>query len=104
MSYDEQLKDQRWQYVRARVLERDNWECKKCRSLKDLQVHHLRYEKGRKAWEYNDSDLLTLCDSCHKKTHIDDGSLYVDPLTKKLDEFVIVTQGWLAYMKSKFNG
>lgn len=67
--YKDQLNDPRWHYVKNRVLERDKWQCKKCRSEHNLQVHHLKYLKGFMAWDYNDSYLTTLCDSCHQKAH-----------------------------------
>jgi 5-methylcytosine-specific restriction endonuclease McrA len=34
-----------------------------------LQVHHKRYIESLKVWEYDDNDLITLCKSCHIKTH-----------------------------------
>ncbi len=34
-----------------------------------LNVHHKRYIIGKKAWEYDDSDLVTLCEHCHSKVH-----------------------------------
>lgn len=34
-----------------------------------LQVHHKHYIIGRKAWEYEDEVLVTLCQDCHSKVH-----------------------------------
>lgn len=34
-----------------------------------LQVHHKRYIENRDAWEYDDSDLVTLCKECHLLIH-----------------------------------
>lgn len=34
-----------------------------------LSVHHKRYMIGNYAWEYEDDDLVTLCQSCHSKVH-----------------------------------
>ena len=34
-----------------------------------LTVHHKRYIVGKKAWEYEDEDLVTLCQRCHSKIH-----------------------------------
>lgn len=31
-----------------------------------LHVHHRFYEKNKNPWEYDNSALITLCDSCHK--------------------------------------
>lgn len=69
MAYEEQLKTSEWQYVRQRVMERDRFRCQECKTERNLQVHHKYYTKGLKAWEYNDSALVTLCDKCHKFEH-----------------------------------
>lgn len=34
-----------------------------------LQVHHKRYIENRDVWEYDDSDLVTLCKECHSVIH-----------------------------------
>jgi hypothetical protein len=36
-----------------------------------LNVHHKVYRENKLAWEYPDSDLITLCWSCHEKMHKD---------------------------------
>lgn len=100
--YEEQLKDQRWYYVRDRVLERDKWECQSCRSIHNLHVHHKRYEKGRMAWEYNDDDLVTLCGKCHEKVHKSWGTIKVDPFKEKLDLLVTVARAYKLFVKEKF--
>jgi len=38
------------------------------KSLK-LHVHHKCYIQGYLPWEYDDKDLITLCEECHFKTH-----------------------------------
>lgn len=64
--YSELLKDPRWQKLRLEVFQRDDWTCQDCRSKKNtLNVHHKRYEKGRKPWEYPIEQLSTLCQECH---------------------------------------
>ncbi|WP_419032950.1 hypothetical protein [Dysgonomonas gadei] len=35
-----------------------------------LQIHHLRYIEGKHLWEYDDKDLLVLCEQCHHKEHM----------------------------------
>lgn len=105
IEYKEQLKDQRWFYVRARVMERDLHKCQKCGTWRNLEVHHLRYEYGRKAWEYNDRDLLTLCDKCHEKAHKEAGTLPTDPWDVLFEKLRIVVQSWRAFItRDKFNG
>lgn len=34
-----------------------------------LNVHHKHYIVQHKAWEYEDDDLVTLCNECHTKIH-----------------------------------
>lgn len=34
-----------------------------------LNVHHKHYIIQHKAWEYDDEDLVTLCNECHAKVH-----------------------------------
>lgn len=34
-----------------------------------MQVHHKRYIENRQRWDYDDSDLITLCKQCHSLIH-----------------------------------
>ena len=34
-----------------------------------LQVHHKHYMMDKRAWEYEDEDLVTLCQDCHSMLH-----------------------------------
>lgn len=34
-----------------------------------LQVHHKQYLMDKKAWEYEEKDLITLCQDCHSTLH-----------------------------------
>lgn len=64
--YGVKLKDPRWQQVRLRVMNRDEWKCRDCGCAdKTLHVHHCFYEKGD-PWETSDEFLLTLCEECHQ--------------------------------------
>ena len=67
--YHQLLKDGRWQRRRLEIMQRDDFKCTKCGTTNDLNVHHIRYIDGRKPWEYEDADLVTLCRDCHKATH-----------------------------------
>lgn len=70
MSYKENLGKQEWKEKRLFVLKRDNFVCQKCHSKSEkLHVHHKIYIKSRKPWQYNDKDLITLCDTCHSWVH-----------------------------------
>lgn len=37
--------------------------------LKGLNIHHKYYVSNKKAWEYPNDALITLCESCHQKIH-----------------------------------
>ena len=69
MTYEEQLKDERWLKKRKEVLDTKGYICSNCGSMFGLQVHHLKYKYGKMAWEYPMSNFVVLCDKCHKKIH-----------------------------------
>ena len=57
--------DPRWQKLRLKVFDRDEFTCQACGSIdKTLHVHHKRY-KG-KLWDSAGEDLQTLCEDCHQ--------------------------------------
>jgi hypothetical protein len=80
VQYYELLKDPRWQKKRLEILERDHWTCQIC-GEKDsmLVVHHLCYrqtltddckkERRLYPWEYDNYELITLCDGCNSEEH-----------------------------------
>lgn len=59
-----------WQQKRLRVMEAAQFACQQC-FAKDivLNVHHRFYKRGAKPWEYEVSDLVCLCEPCHKEIH-----------------------------------
>jgi hypothetical protein len=66
-TYSELLKDPKWQKKRLDILNRDNFRCCQCGSVKNtLHVHHQYYIKGNMPWEYPDDSLITLCEFCHE--------------------------------------
>lgn len=66
-TYLKKLKDPRWQKMRLKVLERDNWKCCRCLNTKTtLHVHHNYYEKNKDPWKYPIEAFTTLCETCHK--------------------------------------
>jgi hypothetical protein len=70
MTYSEKLKDPRWQKLRLKILERDEWRCQRCFDEEStLMVHHLIYEKGKEPWEASPDNLLTVCSVCHEVEH-----------------------------------
>lgn len=68
MSYADLLRDPRWQRKRLEVFERADFTCQLCGDVEtELQVHHLRYIRGRRPWEYPLDDLACLCRPCHER-------------------------------------
>jgi len=70
MSYQDQLRHPNWQRKRLLIFDRDKWKCTRCNGTESqLHAHHKQYHKGRKPWEYLDSDIVTLCEHCHSGIH-----------------------------------
>lgn len=69
--YHQQLEHPLWEKKRNIILKRDQYQCRLCGSKHNLQVHHIKYSSDKKAWEYPNLDLITLCEECHKKVHAD---------------------------------
>lgn len=65
----EQYKDPRWQKKRLEIMKRDNFTCQSCDvNYNTLNVHHIvPYRKETKPWEYENDELITLCEDCHTK-------------------------------------
>lgn len=69
-SYSEKLKDPRWQRKRLEVFHRDGFACVWCLdSTKTLHVHHANGYRKIEPWEYDLSELQTLCEPCHTNAH-----------------------------------
>ena len=58
-----------WLNKRIKILERDNYTCKKCGSKEHLHVHHIYPRRIFKSLELVDDNLITLCGSCHQSYH-----------------------------------
>lgn len=70
MDYKEQIKSPKWQKRRLEIMQKDNFTCQLCGDTESmLNVHHLTYHKDKKIWEYEDWELITLCENCHKEEH-----------------------------------
>lgn len=72
LSYADKLKDPRWQQMRLRVFERDNWKCRWCgKSEKTLHAHHAVYHPlADGPWDYDERTIVTLCCECHSDLHV----------------------------------
>lgn len=64
-----QYQSPHWQKKRLLILQRDNFQCQSCGGTeKTLNVHHsVPYEKNKKVWDYENDELVTLCQDCHKE-------------------------------------
>lgn len=75
LNYYDLLQHPKWKEKRLKILQRDNFQCVVCGYGKKLQIHHKRYKTDPKTgqrlspWEYDDDDLVTLCDLHHKRIH-----------------------------------
>lgn len=107
--YFAKLKDPRWQALRLKVFERDEFTCKSCGSKeKTLTVHHVRYDrfdhdqcafvKSVNPWETEIHFLLTLCEACHKERQDAEQNLKVSVMNlpnwkiRVLTEFIGISQ------------
>lgn len=68
--YNEYLLSPEWAERRRKVIEREGGICQGCMDVDGTQVHHLTYDRvGRELL----TDLVLLCDACHKNAHDKDG-------------------------------
>ena len=75
-TYWELLKRPEWQKRRLDMLNKFEFHCSVCGDNEtSLHVHHKRYVKGRKPWEYEDFELAVLCEGCHSYAHEEDNRL-----------------------------
>lgn len=71
MAYSDKLKDPRWQKKRLEILNRDKFQCQYCGDKEQtLHVHHFYYDKRLEPWEYDEVDLITVCEDCHWLKHL----------------------------------
>lgn len=65
-TYKEQLLNPRWQKKRLEIMKRDKFSCKICKDQETtLHIHHKIYKNNLSPWEYENSELVTLCEHCH---------------------------------------
>jgi 5-methylcytosine-specific restriction endonuclease McrA len=78
--------DKRWNELRAVILKRDNYTCQKCQyklsddyyRLKSLHVHHIVPSHKESALFFDEDNLITFCNDCHKIVHLADKHKYGD--------------------------
>lgn len=64
--YRDYLHSRWWYFKRNQKLDSVNRRCARCRSRKNLEVHHLHY---RTLWHERHTDLEVLCRTCHEAVH-----------------------------------
>lgn len=73
--YKELLFSAEWLEKRKHILKRDGYRCRMCGAIAGLEVHHRQYHFNkisrifRKPWDYDNNNLLTLCNRCHQVGH-----------------------------------
>lgn len=91
-NYRRQLSSPRWQRRRLEIFKRDLFSCVYCGDTEtELHVHHEEYEKGKKAWEYEDFQLSTVCKHCH--VAIEFNKKFV-PITMHIEKTQISNNEW----------
>tara|TARA_R110000851_G_C12777594_1_gene534934 strand:+ start:47 stop:589 length:543 start_codon:yes stop_codon:yes gene_type:complete len=64
--YQSYLKTKEWYKIRNLSLKYSEYKCSRCGNSENLQTHHLNYNN---LGNEEISDLITVCNSCHKKFH-----------------------------------
>jgi len=68
--FEKQIKSPQWQKRRLEIMQIDNFTCQMCGDKEStLNVHHIHYSDDRNYWEYDDWELITLCERCHESEH-----------------------------------
>lgn len=69
ISFDEYtayIKSKTWDKKRTERLIYDNFQCQLCGNRNNIQVHHLVYPAHKNFGTEPITDLITVCESCHK--------------------------------------
>ena len=68
--YEKYLSHPKWQKYREKILAKHKYKCDVygCKQ-NDLEVHHKKYEKDRKPWEYPEDNFMVLCSVHHQQAH-----------------------------------
>lgn len=101
-TYAEQLLSPNWDKKRVEIINRDNLTCTQC-GIKNtmLHVHHIKYLKNKKAWDYPNELLTTLCEVCHKLEHTEKTELESVLITMYFNE-IKNKQQWVRTRFAKF--
>jgi len=66
LNYSEYLNTKHWVALRSKFKSKQVKECVMCGSIKNLNIHHMTYER---LGNENFDDLVFLCKDCHTKLH-----------------------------------
>jgi len=69
LPYNEFLKTEYWQIIRAFKLYKANYKCQLCRAKAEMHVHHSTYKYHGEELTYWATHLIVLCKNCHAKHH-----------------------------------
>lgn len=70
----------RWQVLRHRILERDDWKCRCCGDRRRLEIDHIKPVKLAPELAFDPANLQALCGPCHtRKTRLEVGHKPLDP-------------------------
>lgn len=64
--YDDYLRSERWQALRAKIVARAGGKCEGCLSAYAEHVHHLSYAHRGNEFAF---ELLAVCQTCHERLH-----------------------------------
>ena len=82
-TYQDQLRDPRWQRKRLQILSAADFKCEDCGDAStELNIHHSAYLKGQPAWEHPDELLHCLCRPCHKTRQEVEESLKIEMMKR----------------------
>lgn len=70
-------KSSAWLNKRLDILDRDNYECQRCKELgklsirqqNTLEVHHIKFLEDKPKLGLEDSNLIAVCKECHNYYH-----------------------------------
>jgi len=66
MPYTDYLQTAHWRETRKRKLMAVGCKCERCNNYRNLEVHHLTYDR---LGDERMDDLEVLCPDCHRKAH-----------------------------------
>lgn len=68
----------RWRHKRKEILRRDGYLCQHCKrygkQVQAVTVHHIKHVDEYPELAYTDSNLVSLCSTCHQKAHPEKGA------------------------------